>query len=89
METDDLFDLLTTNHILLLIAVTSLIVAAFAIISGSLARRKITERKLNSGEYTGSPVADFFQRVPLQRPEEITNHHRVFFHRLQRAELRR
>jgi hypothetical protein len=44
METDDLFDLLTTNHILLLIAVTSLIVAAFAIISGSLARRKITEQ---------------------------------------------
>jgi len=44
METDYLFNLLTTNHIILLIAVTSLIVAAFAIISGSLARRKMTEQ---------------------------------------------
>ncbi|TGN40147.1 hypothetical protein [Marinobacter confluentis] len=44
METDYLFNLLNDNPLLLLIAVTALAVAIYAVISGSLARRKMAEQ---------------------------------------------
>lgn len=58
MESDYILDILSTNHVILAIAVTALVVALIAVFSGSAARRKISEKNRGVKERVDSLWAD-------------------------------